>query len=263
MITPEQIEAKNVEVLLLRLKEGKPLTESQTKLIQSYLTKQQNDSQPAVAWDQSREALAALWQCTPQYVSKLKKAAGGHLPTFATQEDAIQWYNSRKQRRSGKIFQTQRQTSQAPIVIPPPRTESFEETMLRQSESMPLHAFALYEAAVKNGDDSLVGVRIKNWAEAAKQAAAAREQYLDLQERNKKLISVENAIEVLSAPLQELINRISKSGRRIFPEDAALATKVNEDADRTLSIIKDILEQAAGQMRADNASANEAEGETW
>ncbi|MDV7394410.1 hypothetical protein RZS08_23710, partial [Arthrospira platensis SPKY1] len=101
--TPEQVEAKNVEILLWQLKEGKPLTESQTKRVQSHLQKQlQAVAEKVPEWDQSREALAALWQCTPQYVSKLKKMAGGHLPVFATQEDALDWYTARKLRRSGK-----------------------------------------------------------------------------------------------------------------------------------------------------------------
>ncbi|MDV7402875.1 hypothetical protein RZS08_66240, partial [Arthrospira platensis SPKY1] len=71
--------------------------------------------------------------------------------------------------------------------------------MLRQSQAIPKHAYELFESAVRDGDDALIGVRIKNWSEAAKQAGDARKQYLNLQERTRQLISVGHALEVLSA----------------------------------------------------------------
>lgn len=254
-ITPELIEATQVRNLIEKLKSGKALTAWENDLVTNYLraknTPSTSDQEP---FDQSRSSLAAIWGCSPQYVSKLKKRWGGHLPKFASKEEAISWFAARKQRCAGKPAAPKKTEPDGEDYQPANPEEPFEETVIRHAEEVPVLAYALYRKAVAQGDDALVSVRIKNWGEASKQAGLIRRQFLALQEQARESVAIDDVISVLSGPLQEIISRVAKTGARcaatIAPENPETCKSVlDADADKTIEIARHFLTHTINNLR--------------
>lgn len=187
------------------------------------------------------QEIAKAWGTSPQYVSKVRgqcSRSGEPMPDFRTAKEAKAWYASRRQRSPGDPVGE----APAPVagglcdgaeilslseMVARLENEDFDEIMVEHAQRVPIAAYRLYLQAVEAGNDTQVSQRIKNWGEAAKQAAAIREKFIEVQERNGQLLSLDIVMDVVGGLLQALVQALDTGGqkyaKRANPENPAVA----------------------------------------
>lgn len=107
------------------------------------------------------------------------------------------------------------------------RDRDFDSLMVEQAERVPQIAFGLLELKQRTGVASTIAAATDNWQQAAKAAAAIRTQFLDVQERTRALIQLDQVMDVVGTELQALRTNLLKLGERAGPkanpENPALA----------------------------------------
>lgn len=94
------------------------------------------------------------------------------------------------------------------------RRPDFDGYALEAAERVYQVAVGLYERAAQGGDPVAVAAALKNYNEAAKACAAAREKFLETRERARILLSLDEVENVVGTELQELRNALLKFGER-------------------------------------------------
>ncbi len=124
----------------------------------------------------------------------------------------------------------------APPAAPTARPASeikgdFETRVLAQADALVDIAYASAAAA----DPMSASVALRNWAEAAKQGAAAKEKVVALQIEQRELLRLDDALECVSVLLQSVRRRILKLGER-----AAAAANPNDPAAAKAAIDREV-----------------------
>ncbi len=131
--------------------------------------------------------------------------------------------------------------------------------MIEQAEAVPQVAYGLLMLAAKHGDSVEISAQTKNWNDATKAAAAARKNFLELQELSRALISLDEVENVVGTTLQEIRNALLKLGATvsanlvsILPADKV--QNVRMAVDDAVDLILSALEAAPDRTRRDLAS---------
>ena len=98
------------------------------------------------------------------------------------------------------------------------RVDDFDGLALRQAEETLQIAFGLYRRAAEGGDAVEVAAALKNYNDAAKACASAREKFLETREKSRALISLDEVEDVVGTELQEVRNRLLKLDDRVAAE---------------------------------------------
>jgi hypothetical protein len=202
--------------------------------------------------------LAAHWGCAPSYISKLRREKA--MPDFDTLDAADAWRAQLAERparsEGGKRARRNAQPELPPINWAEVAAAQidFDGAMIKHAEQVPLMAYALYDQALKAGNDALVAVRIKNWGEASKQAAQVREKFLQIQQSSRTLISFDEVAGVVGVPIQEMVSLVAKLGVRLAhkcnPEQPQLAKQILEaEADRMIAQVRSVMDRVVDQLR--------------
>lgn len=212
----------------------------------------------------NNSTLARHWNVSAPYVSKLKRpvAEGGKaMPDFLTVADADVWravhappkspqsfaQNSTEggkknggvsgtTTRSDKTNATHTRAKLIDITQFIKRGEGvdFDTLMIRQAEHVPQIAFGLYELACQGGNSAEISAANKNWHESAKASAAVRSSFLELQEKTRALLPLDEVMDIVSTELQPVRQAMQKIGERFAaaanPDNPALAKQVIDAA---------------------------------
>lgn len=100
------------------------------------------------------------------------------------------------------------------------REGDFDLLMVQDAEAMPKIARGLFDRACRANNLAEIANLLKIWAEAAGKAADARQRYLDLMERKRLLVNVDDVFDIVGSELQPLRSSMLKLGMRV-------ATKAN------------------------------------
>lgn len=208
-------------------------------------------------------ALASHWGTSRPYVSKLKRAiadGGKAMPEFFSTEEADTWRAvnapakptqsfAQNSTESGKNIggasgtTTRRgknnERARAPIIdvteiIRRGAGKDFDSLMIQQAEHVPQIAYGLYELACGRGNSAEISFANKNWHEAAKAAAAVRASFLELQEKTRALITLDEVMDIVGTEMQPARAAFRKLGERhasaANPENPELAHRVIDAA---------------------------------
>jgi hypothetical protein len=108
--------------------------------------------------------------------------------------------------------------------------KDFDSLMIEHAERVPQIAFGLLELKQRTGVPTAIAAATENWGQATKTAAAVRERFLDLQERTRALIQLDQVMDIVGTELQSLRSLLDKLGDKIGaaanPADPALAASV-------------------------------------
>ena len=114
------------------------------------------------------------------------------------------------------------------------RDVDFDALMIQQAEGVPQVAHGLYERACAIGSANEIAAHLRNWHESSKAAGAVREKFLEIQERTRALLPLDEVMDVVGMELQQARSLMIKMGERIAaaanPQDPALARRVIEAA---------------------------------
>ena len=121
--------------------------------------------------------------------------------------------------------------------------EDFDIETVKRAERVVSTAYGLFELASETGDVAAAFGAVKNFGESVKQASAAKASYLDMLERQGKLLPLDDVMDVVGGVLTELRGQISRLGARVAasanPGDPALAQRVIEaEADRIFESVE-------------------------
>lgn len=109
----------------------------------------------------------------------------------------------------------------------------FDGLMLEHAQRVPQIAYGLFERAAATGLASVVSASTKNWHEASRAAADVRERFVNVQERTRALLPLDEVMDIVGTELQAVRSAIAKHGERCAaaanPADPALARKVIDD----------------------------------
>ena len=252
-----KIAKAEIKNLLLKVQKGGVLTPTERDMLRDHY------SPPQVL---RQIDLAEHWGVSQAYISKLRRsfAAGGKgMPDFETLEDADKWrsMNAPPSRRRGgspsKAMAAQAagggsgsQSHRPPPEPPPPidisgfvnSEEEFDVLMIRHAEEVPQIAFGLYQMAAKSGDAGSIPQRVRDWGEAAKQAAAVRGRFLDIKQRTGELLPLDTCMNIVGITLGGIRTGLSKLGARAAreanPDDPARAqAAIDKAVDRIFSMV--------------------------
>jgi hypothetical protein len=185
------------------------------------------------------------------------------MPEFRTQKEAREWYAGRKMRNSGVSFPAQMgkvagsangggcdsAADFTPLneMMAKVRNGDFDAIMVEHAEQVPVAAYDLYLQATRAGNDAQVSVRIKNWGEASKQAAAVREKFIELQEKTGQLLPMDIMLDVVGTILQAIVSSLDTMGSRI-------AKQANpENPDLALRVINEAIDEVKGRVNESKA----------
>jgi hypothetical protein len=103
----------------------------------------------------------------------------------------------------------------------------FDQLMIEQAERVPQIAFGLLELKQKTGSAHAIAQATENWHQAVKAAASVRTKFLDLQERTRALIALDQVMDVVGTELQAVRSALAKLGESVAqkanPDNPALA----------------------------------------
>jgi hypothetical protein len=197
---------------------------------------------PKVKTHVKQSEIATVIGVSEAAVSKMVKNG---MPTDSI-EAAKLWRDSRPNRRLGKreresiLHSIKPKASKKSQVdnIKAVEDEGYDESMVAQACVVTKSAFEAYNSAIENGNPVLVAGAIKNWGEAGKVAGIVRERFLDLQEREKKLIGIDEVMCGLAGEVAEwrrmLLSLGARLTGRITPEAAQIVdAAVDEIMKRT------------------------------
>jgi hypothetical protein len=110
------------------------------------------------------------------------------------------------------------------------RGGDFDAMMVSDAEAMPKIARGLFDRACGRMNVAEIASFLKIWADAAGKASDARQQFLDIQERKRGLISLDEVMDIVGTELQAVRSSLLKLGARIASKanaaDPALAQSV-------------------------------------
>jgi len=92
--------------------------------------------------------------------------------------------------------------------------KDFDSLMIEQAERVPQIAFGLLELKQRTGVAHAIQDATANWHQAVKASASVRTQFLDLQERTRALIQLDEVMDVVGTELQALRSFLDKLGTR-------------------------------------------------
>lgn len=95
------------------------------------------------------------------------------------------------------------------------RTDDFDGLMLKQAQEVPQIAYGLFQVACRGGDPVEISAQLKNWSEAGKQAGAVREKFVELQEKARTLLPLDEVEDVVGTFLQEVRRSLLKLDERV------------------------------------------------
>lgn len=212
--------------------------------------------------------LARHWHVSPPYVTKISRpiAEGGKaMPEFVTLAEADNWRAvhapPKNPRPSGQglgenltvaskknvgspVTTTARTPPQGGTVTTTPTTAprnvdvesfirrdtDFDSLMIEQAEHVPQMAYGLFRLACSGANSAEISAAAKNWHEAAKASASVRGGFLELQEKNRALLPLDEVMDILGIELQAVRVAFLKAGERIAsaanPADPALAQRI-------------------------------------
>jgi hypothetical protein len=106
--------------------------------------------------------------------------------------------------------------------------------MVEDAEAMPKIARGLFDRACRNLNIAEIANFLKIWNDAAGKSAEIRQRFLDLKERTRALIAMDDVEDVLGTELQALRSTMMRLGTthaaRANPADPALAQTVIDAA---------------------------------
>jgi len=149
--------------------------------------------------------------------------------------------------------------------LPPTPTKlpdgDYNEIMVPQAGIVTLTAFQFYEAALRTGNTTLIAAAIKNWGEAGKVAGAVRERFIDLQEREKKLIGFDEVMCACAGEVAEwrrmLLSLGARLTGRITPEAARIVDAAVDEIMKRTSGLEPV---ACGYFAADGMAGDATGG---
>ncbi len=208
--------------------------------------------------------LARHWNVSQAYVSKLRRPTergGKAMPAFSTLAEADNWRavnappnspqsfsqnSTERGKKNGGAFgtTTERRKNNATnghgkIVditqfLLRGAGEDFDALMIRQAEEKPQIASGLCDLACAGGNSAEISAALKNWHEAAKASAAVRGSFLDLQEKTRALLPLDEVMDIAGTELQAVRQAMDKLGERYAaaanPENPTLAKQVIDGA---------------------------------
>lgn len=199
-------------------------------------------------------ALARHWGVSKAYVSQLKSGPK-KMPDFTSLADADTWRalnaapkpalesqrtssdlpSSREKNRDLTQPQHRAKNNAQPpggadvVDINPfiNRIGDFDLLMVQDAEAMPKIARGLFDRACRAGNLAEIANLLKIWNEAAGKARDIRQGFLDILERKRNLISVDEVMDIVGTELQAVRSALLKLGARhaskANPADPALA----------------------------------------
>lgn len=200
------------------------------------------------------QTIAEHWGVSAGYISQLKKNKG--MPAFHSLEQADAW-------RAANCAPSRKGKQKASAADPAPALDldkytgeasgDFVIDMLGFVENAARVAYARYMAVMEAGQDHLVASSLKNFSEATKQAAALRENFLELQEKAGDLLPVDIILDVTFTILQALDSSLDGFGRRYAksanPENPELALQVmNDGIDKVKKRLAESRERITGEI---------------
>jgi hypothetical protein len=159
------------------------------------------------------KTLAEHWSLSPSAVSKLKARKG--MPVFFSLADADAWRSANMDTRGAAKKSDSRPVVTSPEVLP----LEIPETEVARLEHAEKETYRLYMQKVAEGRGGEVAVALKNYTEASKQCAAAKERWLTEQAKRRELIDKSEAEIALGAVLAPLRAQIVKLARRYTGRD--------------------------------------------
>lgn len=135
----------------------------------------------------------------------------------------------------------------------------FETLMISQAEEVPQVARGLFMRACARGNPSEISAANRNWHESAKSAYAVRADFIELQEKTRALISIDDVRDVLGTELQAGRSAFLKLGERIAgkvnPADPLAAKAIIDAAvDEIYLRLDAALDRAVAQLAQGKAS---------
>lgn len=110
----------------------------------------------------------------------------------------------------------------------------FDRLMPEKAERVAQIAYGLFERAAQTGQPALVSAATKNFHEAARAASDVRARFIEIQERTRVLLPLDEVMDILGTELQAVRAALAKHGERVAaaanPSDPGLAQRV-VDAD--------------------------------
>lgn len=204
-------------------------------------------------------ALARHWAVSKAYVSQLTTGPK-KMPAFTTLADADAWRalnappkpalesvrtssddapSQKKNRVPTPPQQSRKENAHGgcEVVDIDPfinRAGDFDLLMVQDAEAMPKIARGLFDRACRANNLAEIANLLKIWAEAAGKAADARQRYLDLMERKRLLVNVDDVFDIVGSELQPLRSSMLKLGMRAAskanPANPQLAQTVIDSA---------------------------------
>jgi hypothetical protein len=92
--------------------------------------------------------------------------------------------------------------------------KDFDSLMIEHAERVPQIAFGLLELKQRTGVPTAIAAATENWGQATKTAAAVRERFLDLQERTRALIQLDQVMDIVGTELQACARSSTNSATR-------------------------------------------------
>lgn len=114
------------------------------------------------------------------------------------------------------------------------RDVDFDVLTVRHAEEVPQVAYGLFKLAAETGHPSAISAATRNWHEATSAAAEIRTRFLDIQEKSRALISLDEVMDIVGTELQAVRTALLKVGERCAieanPGDPATAQRVIDAA---------------------------------
>lgn len=222
--------------------------------------------------------LARHWGVGPSYVSNLR---GRGMPDFESFEAADLWRLEKcppRARRNGRCSATStapgvvvvenspqhhNNTGQGRAPLEPIDTRQFlaaagadfDALMVKQAEDTAQIAHGLYLKACERQDVVAIAGALRNWNEAARQAADVRERFMGMQQKAKLLAPVDKIMDVIGVQLQEVRLMLTGMGARIGPDanpsDPSLAQRIiDAEIDRVFAQLATATEEIQDKAAA-------------
>lgn len=229
--------------------------------------------------------IAAHWGCSKSYVCR--KIREG-MPDFDSLDQASAWRLANAPSRAAKIAESE--VSGTPILLQ--KTNTFSEKNIAQQAAPPravgvgdvvsgiidIEAFTqpegdydvavvgraerseriahgLYNHAATLNQPAQINYTLATWTAAAKASAEIRTRFLEIQEKKRALISIDEVMDIVGTELQAFRSAFLKLGERIAtranPSDPALARSViDAEIDRQFSRLATTEQRARHELSA-------------
>lgn len=139
------------------------------------------------------------------------------------------------------------------------RTVDFDVLMVQHAEEVPLIAHGLFKMAAETGHPNAISAATRNWHEAASASANVRGRFMELQEKSRALLPLDEVMDIVGTELQAVRSALHKFGERCAmdanPADPALARRVIDAAmDAVFAKLSSVEVRAARELSGPPAS---------